>query len=106
MRADYDVLFTTQSQLLASLNAARAIDAYERRFHTFARVPLLVIDDFGLKPLRAPQDEDSHDLVAERYEQDATIVTSNLDFSEWGGPSPTDCSAPPPSTGSAAAPTA
>ena len=25
---------------------------------TFARVPLLVIDDFGLKPLRAPQDED------------------------------------------------
>ena len=82
-RADYDVLFTTQSQLLASLNAARAINAYERRFHTFARVPLLVIDDFGLKPLRAPQDEDLHDLVAERYERGATIV-SNLDFSEWG----------------------
>ena len=71
VRADYDVLFTTQSQLLASLNAARAINAYERRFHTFARVPLLVIDDFGLKPLRAPQDEDFHDLVAERYEQGA-----------------------------------
>ena len=50
---------------------------------TFARVPLLVIDDFGLKPLRAPQDEDFHDLVAERHEQGATI-TSNLDFSEWG----------------------
>ena len=54
VRADYDVLFTTQSQLLASLNAARAINAYERRFQTFARVALLVIDDFGLKPLRAP----------------------------------------------------
>ena len=53
VRADYDVLFTTQSQLLASLHAARAINAYERRFQTFARVPLLVIDDFGLKPLRA-----------------------------------------------------
>ena len=78
------MLFTTQSQLLASLNAARAINAYERRFQTFARVALLVIDDFGLKPLRAPQDEDFHDLVAERYEQGATIVTSNLDFSEWG----------------------
>jgi len=84
VRADYDVLFTTQSQLLASLNAARAINAYERRFQTFARVALLVIDDFGLKPLRAPQDEDFHDLMAERYEQSATIVTSNLDFSEWG----------------------
>lgn len=72
MRADYDGLFTTQSQLLASLNAARAINAYERRFHTFARVPLLVIDDFGLKPQRAPQDEDFHDLVAERCKQGAT----------------------------------
>ena len=43
-----------------------------------------VIDDFGLKPLRAPQDEDFHDLVAERYEQGATIISSNLDFPEWG----------------------
>ena len=46
-------------------------------------MPLLIIDDFGLKPLRAPADEDLHDLIAERYEQAATIVTSNLDFSEW-----------------------
>ena len=42
-----------------------------------------LIDDFGLKPLRAPADEDLHDLIAERYEQAATIVTSNLDFTEW-----------------------
>lgn len=84
VRAGHDVLFTTQSQLLGSLNAARAINAYERRFQAFARVPLLIIDDFGLKPLRAPQDEDLHDLVAERYEQGATVITSNLDFAEWG----------------------
>ena len=37
-----------------------------------------------LKPLRPPQDEDLHDLIAERYERAATIVTSNLDFAEWG----------------------
>jgi DNA replication protein DnaC len=84
VRAGHDVLFTTQSQLLGSLNAARAINAYERRFQAFARVPLLIIDDFGLKPLRPPQDEDLHDLVAERYEQGATVITSNLDFAEWG----------------------
>ncbi len=84
VRNGHDVLFTTQSQLLGALNAARAINAFERRFQSFARVPLLIIDDFGLKPLRAPQDEDLHDLVAERYEQAATIITSNLDFTEWG----------------------
>ncbi len=77
-------MFTTQSQLLSQLHAARAINAFERRFQTLARVPLLIIDDFALKPLRPPHDEDFHDLVAERYEQAATIVTSNLDFAEWG----------------------
>jgi DNA replication protein DnaC len=79
----YEVLFTTQSHLLGSLHAARATGSYARRFQTLARVPLLIIDDFGLKPLRSPQDEDFHDLIAERYEQAATIITSNLDFREW-----------------------
>ncbi len=43
-----------------------------------------LFDDFSLKPLRPPHDEDFHDLIAERYEQATTMVTSNLDFSEWG----------------------
>ena len=84
VRQGVDVLFSTQTQLLGSLNAARATGTFERRFQSLARVPLLLIDDFGLKPLRSPQDEDFHDLIAERYERTATIVTSNLDFTEWG----------------------
>ncbi len=84
VRRGYDVLFTTQAQLLASLQAARATATYERRLQYLARLPLLIIDDFALKPLRSPEDEDLHELVAERYEQAATILTSNLDFSEWG----------------------
>ncbi|HEX4954031.1 MAG TPA: IS21-like element helper ATPase IstB [Thermoanaerobaculia bacterium] len=84
VRAGYDVHFTTQTQLLTTLHAARATGTYERRFQALARVPLLVLDDFGLKPLRPPHDEDFHDLIAERYERAATLVTSNLDFPEWG----------------------
>ena len=83
VRQGVDVVFSTCAQLTASLNAARATGSYERKLANLARVPLLIIDDFGLKPLRAPADEDLHDLIAERYEQAATIVTSNLDFSEW-----------------------
>ncbi len=83
VRQGVDVVFTTCTQLTHSLNAARATGSYERKLASLARVPLLIIDDFGLKPLRAPADEDLHDLIAERYEQASTIVTSNLDFDEW-----------------------
>jgi DNA replication protein DnaC len=84
IRKGYDVLFTTQTKLLAQLQAARATASYDRRLAALANVDLLTIDDFALKPLRSPQDEDFHDLVAERYERRSTIVTSNLDFPEWG----------------------
>ncbi len=83
VRQGVDVAFYTCAGLTANLNAARATGAYERKLAALARVSLLIIDDFGLKPLRPPADEDLHDLIAERYETAATIVTSNLDFPEW-----------------------
>ena len=84
VRRGVDVMFASQTDLLRQLNAARATGGFERKMHALARVPLLIIDDFGLKPLKPGQDEDLHDLVAERYERAATIVTSNLEFNEWG----------------------
>jgi DNA replication protein DnaC len=44
--------------------------------------------------MRPPHDEDFHDLIAERYERVSTMLTSNLDFAEWGETSsrPTACS--------------
>jgi len=83
IRQGVDVLFTSCSALTQSLHAARATNAYERKLQSLSRIPVLIIDDFGLKPLRAPADEDLHELIAERYERAATIVTSNLDFTEW-----------------------
>jgi DNA replication protein DnaC len=87
-RQGHDVLFITQTQLMASLRTAQAMGTYERRFNYLAKMPLLLIDDFGLKPLRPPEDEDFHDLIAERYERTATVLTSNLDLDEWGAAFP------------------
>ncbi|MCC7256733.1 MAG: IS21-like element helper ATPase IstB [Dokdonella sp.] len=82
-RQGFDVLFTTQAQLTGALNAARAIGTFERKLQQLARIDLLIIDDLGLKPLRAPHDEDLHELIGERYERASTIITSNLDIDEW-----------------------
>jgi len=87
-RQGHDVLFITQTQLMNSLRTAQAMGTYERRFNYLAKMPLLLIDDFGLKPLRPPEDEDFHDLIAERYERTATVLTSNLDLDEWGAAFP------------------
>ena len=83
IRAGYDVLFATVSRMLSQLNAARATNGYDRHFAKLAAVDLLIIDDFGLKPLKGSQDEDFHDVISERYERKSTIVTSNLDIPEW-----------------------
>lgn len=88
LRQGYDVLFTTHAKLLAQLHAARATDAYERKLKQLASIDLIVLDDFGLRPMRSPQDEDFHDLIAERYERNAIIVTSNLDVDEWSAAFP------------------
>lgn len=84
IRQNIDVLWLSQAKLFSELQAARAAGRYEKKFTEFVKVPLLIIDDFGLRPIRSPQDEDFHDLISLRYENTATLVTSNLDFSEWG----------------------
>lgn len=83
-RRGYDVLYLSMTKMLAHLNAGRADGSYERRFTNLTRADLLILDDFGLKALRPPSDEDFHELIAERHERNPIIITSNLDFNEWG----------------------
>ena len=83
IRNGHSVLFASASKMLAQLNAARAVNGFERHLAKLIVVDLLIIDDFGLKPLKPGQDEDFHEVISERYERKSTIVTSNLDIPEW-----------------------
>jgi DNA replication protein DnaC len=83
-RRGFDVMYLSMNKLIKNLHAGRADGTYERRFANLCRADLLIVDDFGLKPLRPPADEDFHELIAERYERGSMIVTSNLDYGEWG----------------------
>lgn len=82
-RRGYDVLFLPTARALAQLAAGRADGSYDRRIAALAKVDLLILDDWGLKPLRAPGPEDFYDVVAERYEKGSLVITSNRAFSEW-----------------------
>ena len=88
LRSGHDVLFISHAKLLAQLHAARATNTFERKLQQLARIDVIAIDDFGLRPMRSPQDEDFHDLIDARYERATTLLTSNLDFDEWGAAFP------------------
>ena len=84
-RLDLDVVFTNAHTMLRHLHAGRADGTYDKRLTGYVRPDLLVIDDFGLKPLTSPGPEDLYDVINERYEKGAILITSNRAPGEWAG---------------------
>lgn len=82
-RQGLDVLFMNTQKMLQHLNGGRADGSWERRLATYLRPDLLILDDFGLKPLQTPGPEDLYDVINERYEKGSILVTSNRAPSEW-----------------------
>jgi DNA replication protein DnaC len=82
-RQGFQVLFINAYKLLQHLNGGRADESWERRLKSYLRPDLLVLDDFGLKPLQAPAPSDLYDLINERYEQGSILLTSNRPPAEW-----------------------
>jgi DNA replication protein DnaC len=82
-RRGYKVLFASTHYMLSQLNAGRADDTYQRRLNSYLKPHLLIIDDFGLKPLRPPGPEDLYDVISQRYEQGSILLTSNRSPAEW-----------------------
>lgn len=62
---------------------ARVTGQYEKMLGEISRTSLLVIDDFGLKPLNDEQRHDLLEMMEDRYEKQSTIVTSQLPPEHW-----------------------
>ncbi len=82
-RQGYDVLVVDTAKMLIQLNGGRADGTWEKRLASYVRPALLVLDDFGLKPVRAPGAEDLYDVINERYERGSIVLTSNRAPGEW-----------------------
>jgi DNA replication protein DnaC len=80
--AGYTVLYVTADQMFKQLRAARADQSYDRRLLRFTAPDLLIIDDVGLRPLRDHEPEDLYEIIRQRYEKGAMILTSNRNVVE------------------------
>jgi DNA replication protein DnaC len=81
--AGHSTLYVTAHHLLGQLRAARADESYERRMLRFVSPELLIVDDLGLRPLRDHEPEDLYEVIRQRYERGAMIITSNRAVDEW-----------------------
>jgi len=82
-RRGYKALFINTYKMLQRINGGRADGTLERRFQTYLKPDLLVLDDFGLKPLVPPGPADLYDVINERYERGSILLTSNRAPEEW-----------------------
>jgi len=82
-RQGFDVTCTDAQQMLLHIHAGRADGSSERRLQAYTKPALLVIDDFGLKPLPPSGPADLYDVINERYERGSIILTSNRAVAEW-----------------------
>jgi DNA replication protein DnaC len=77
------VVFTTAAALVSEMMEARD----ERRLLRFqkqmAACKLLIVDELGFVPLSKTGAELLFELISQRYERGATLITSNLPFDEW-----------------------
>lgn len=85
IRRRRSVLFTRADQLFRQLKAARLDNSVEAEMRRLTRVELLIIDDFALQAMGQLETADFYELIVERHQKTATIVTSNRDPSEWIG---------------------
>ncbi len=82
-RQGFDILLTSAHRMLSHLHAGRADGSEGRRLAGYLKPQLLVIDDFGLKPLPPTGPADLYDVINERYERGSIVLTSNRAPDEW-----------------------
>ena len=80
----YRVLYRETHKLLADLAEATLDGTRREQMELFASVPLLIIDDLGMRKLPATAAEDLLEIVMRRYEHASTMLTSNRPVEDWG----------------------
>ena len=80
----HKVLYREAHVLLEDLAEASLDGTRKEHLTELATVPLLIIDDLGMRKLPATTAEDLLELVIRRYERASTLITSNRPVEDWG----------------------
>ena len=78
------MLYREAHLLLEELTDATLDGTRKAVFADLSTVPLLIIDDLGMRKLPPTGAEDLLELIMRRYERASTILKSNRPVNDWG----------------------
>ena len=79
----YGVHYYRLSRLLLELTQAKADGSYHKQLKQLAKMQLLIIDDWGLEPLKPAHRNDLMEIMDDRHGQTSTLVISQLPTDQW-----------------------
>lgn len=79
----FRVLYREAHSLFDELLLANALGKRAETIAMYSDIPLLIIDDLGMRKLQANAAEDLLEIVMRRYERASTILTSNRPLEDW-----------------------
>jgi len=80
----YRVLYRETHTLLEEIAEATIDGKRKQHMEVLATVPLLIIDDLGMRKLPSAAAEELLEIVMRRYERASTLLTSNRPVEDWG----------------------
>jgi len=80
----YRVAYREAHVLLEELADAHLAGERKEYVESISTVPLLIIDDLGMRKLPSTAAEDLLELIMRRYERCSTLITSNRPVEDWG----------------------
>ncbi len=82
-REGYSARYLRLPRLLQSLHIAKGDGSYTRMLNQFARIDVLLIDDWGIAVLDDNAQRDLLEILDDRFNRRSTIVTSQLPLAHW-----------------------
>ena len=82
-RSGFSVLYTRAGRLFDELHVAHGDGSFARRLAQLAKLDLLVIDDFAISPMGAPERNDLLEVFDDRVGTRSTLLTSQLPVNAW-----------------------
>jgi len=80
----YRVIYRETHTLMENLADATLDGMRKQQMEIFSTIPLLIIDDLGMRKLPSTAAEDLLEIVMRRYERASTMLTSNRPIEDWG----------------------